>query len=94
MQKKLGNILNEARTARGWSLVEAGEKLGISKSQVHNLEQGYIARPKMELLEKIASVYGLPYDEVVIMGGRLPKDVYYKIVYNPELIKLIRDLKV
>jgi transcriptional regulator with XRE-family HTH domain len=92
MKNKLGNILREERISRGWSLVDVAKKLDISKSQVHNFEMGVNTRVKMKALKDFASLYNLPLDEVVILGGRIPEDVYYKITDNPHLIKIIREL--
>lgn len=91
MNKKIGTWVKEERKKLGWGLLEGAQKLGISKTQLHKIETGKVARPKMKFLKNVASILGLPLDEVVLSGGRLPEDVYYKIVANPELIKKIRE---
>lgn len=92
--KPFGEYIKIARQCENWTTRQAAEKLHLSKTYYNNLELGKVDRPKMEILNNIAAVYNLPLDEVVIRAGRIPQDVYYKLVDNIELLKLVRDLEV
>lgn len=94
INKSFGSYIKEARKQKGWILIEAAQKLGISKSLLSDFENNKVDRIKMDMLKTISINYGLPYDETVIMGGRIPEDVYYKIIRNPELVTLIREINV
>jgi transcriptional regulator with XRE-family HTH domain len=90
----LAEILKKARTYKKVSLRGAALHVGCSFMHLHHIEQGKITRPKMELLHNLADYYGINRDEVVIAARRIPDDVYWKIVNNPDLIVGIREFSV
>ena len=60
--------IRRLRTARGITQVELAHRLGVSKQSVSNWESNYI-QPSIELLEKIADLFGVTTDYLL---GRKP----------------------
>lgn len=88
------DLIKKHRKNRKLSLNAAAKLMGIGVSHLHYLEKGATKKPKMETLYKIMVFYGLDVDATCREVQRIPMDVYYKIVNNPDLVKVIRDLEV
>ncbi len=74
-EKNLANVLKNIRLARGLSLRDFSDRLGISHAYLSKLEKGldprtkkYIA-PTMETLTKIAEGLDIPTDRFLEMCG-------------------------
>ena len=70
----VANALEEARKVLGWSLRKAEEHSKVSNGYISQVEQG-VVRPSPDVLLKLCSAYGLPYERLLIEAGYLaPKD--------------------
>lgn len=85
------DVIKKERKSRKLSLNAAADAMKISPSHLHYIECGKTVKPKMETLYRIIVFYGLPVDETCDLVKRIPMDVYYKIVNNPSLVKVIRN---
>lgn len=66
----LGEKLREWRTAKGLSLRDAASQLDIAYSILQKLETGGRAKtPDIDLLQRVALVYGVPTGEVFRAAG-------------------------
>ena len=63
--------IRRLRTARGITQVELAHRLGVSKQSVSNWKSNNI-QPSIELLEKIADLFGVTTDHLL---GREPLQV-------------------
>lgn len=90
----LADYVYDNRHAKRMTLVELASNIGVSSSHLSDIEQGKQLRPKQETLEKLAAFFGSNEDEVIALGGRIPRNVYYKVVNNPKLISYIRNLDI
>lgn len=88
---KFGEYIKKQRKDRKLSIAEAAKFIKISPSHLLYIERNDTKKPKMETLYKIITFYGLPVDEACAMAGRVPMDVYYKVLNNPALNKIIRE---
>ena len=81
------------RTARGITQVELAHRLGVSKQSVSNWESNNI-QPSIELLEKIADLFGVTTDHLL---GREPLQMLDVSGLTAQLIThlqmLIEDLR-
>jgi transcriptional regulator with XRE-family HTH domain len=91
---KLGERLFLLRKKRGITLKMGCERCGCSYQNLQKIEKGKITRPKISLLYKLAAFYQFPSDTLIIEARKIPEDVYWKIVDHPQLLKVIRDIKV
>lgn len=89
-----GDIIKRGREHLGISLEKASGQLGISPSYLSDFENGRALSIKIDFIYLCANFYGLNVDELCISAGKIPKDIYYKIVNNPEIFAAIRALKV
>ena len=78
--------LHELRIANRLSLQQVGDKVGISKAHVWNLEKGQTDNPSMELVIKLAELFRVPVAELV---GENPEGASE----DPEVVAMFRDLK-
>lgn len=55
--------LKAARVNAGLTQIEAAEKLGISKTSLHNYERGKSV-PNIRVIKRIEDVYGVEYKDL------------------------------
>ena len=91
---KLSDLLINKRKELDWTLSTASERTGISASYLSDIEHDRPVRMKMDTLQKISNAYGINYDEILVAAERIPPDVYWKIVRNPDLLSIIRSYEV
>lgn len=88
---KLAEILQKARYNKRETLKVAADGIGIAVSHLHAMETGKKQRPKMEVLFKLSSYYGIPYDDICVSAYRIPSDVFRMVATSKELIQRIRN---
>jgi len=82
-----GSYLRELRMEKGWSINEAGERLGVSANYISMIERG-VRNPTNKFVEKIAKLYDV--DEEIIYGllGRISDAVLKSIEESDTLRKI------
>lgn len=91
---QLSKRLLELRKKKGVTLKTASRSIGCSFQHLSKLENDKAFRPKIELLERMSAYYGVSPDTIIIEAGKVPQDVYWKIVNNPQLLTIIRNYEV
>lgn len=72
----LGQLLKDSRMRLGLSLRDVERQTGISNGHLSLLESGTVQRPSPNLLEKLASLYGVSYSLLMELAGyRTPDPV-------------------
>jgi transcriptional regulator with XRE-family HTH domain len=71
-QVQLARTLHEARRRIGLSVIEAGQKSGISHSRIYEIEQA-LAKPTSDEIDALSRAYGLTIDNWVHMITLLEK---------------------
>lgn len=74
MPRTLGQVLQDARVRKGWSLREAEEKTGIHNAHISQIESGKISRPAPALLWSLSNAYGIEYPTLMRLAGHVTKD--------------------
>jgi transcriptional regulator with XRE-family HTH domain len=70
----LGEVLRDARGRRDLSLRDVERETGISNGHLSLLESGNVQKPSPNLLEKLATLYGVSYSLLLELAGyRLPE---------------------
>ena len=87
----LSERLTLLRKSAKTTLKDVAIRCDISLQYLQKLEKGHAKRPKLELLYRLASYYQFPSDKLIIEAGKIPQDVYWKIVNRPDLLKVIRE---
>ena len=91
---ELGRTLRERRKELGLNLQDIEKTAHINFSNIAKLERAEVKRPKIDVLEKLSKRYSLDLDWLVVHANKIPKDVYWKIVENPKLVKIIREMEI
>jgi HTH-type transcriptional regulator/antitoxin HigA len=55
----LGGLLTHARIARGWTQQQLGERLGVSRQQIHRYEASAYAQASLSTVRFVAQVLGV-----------------------------------
>jgi transcriptional regulator with XRE-family HTH domain len=69
--QSLGEFLRSLRVEARLKLREVEERSGVSNAYLSQLETGKINKPSPHILHKLATVYGFPYDKLMMMAGYL-----------------------
>lgn len=64
----LQTLLRKAREAKGLSLQEAADALGVTKGHLHALEHDKCRNPTLKLVAAFVVVYGIDAYELVATG--------------------------
>lgn len=91
--KTLGQLLKEARISKGYKLHHVAKYCNISIAYLSELENGKAKRPKIIILQKAAEILQTDPDVLIITAEKIPPDVYWKIVHNPQLLDIIRKFE-
>lgn len=87
--RRVADILREAREANGKSLRGAARELGVDASYLSRVETGERS-PSAGLRERAEGLYGLDSDVLALSAGYVPLDVLEILRQNPELLAEIR----
>ena len=88
-ERRVADILREAREANGQSLRGAARELGVDASYLSRVESGERS-PSLGLRERAESLYGLDSDRLALSAGQVPADVLEILQRNPELLDEMR----
>jgi transcriptional regulator with XRE-family HTH domain len=69
--RTFGLLLRQWRNQTGLSLQELGLADGMSKDHLSRIERGHVPPPRVDPLDKLAAVLGLP-NEVLYEAARRP----------------------
>jgi transcriptional regulator with XRE-family HTH domain len=70
MGAEFGGYLKKLREDRGLTLRQVEEKVKISNAYLSQVERGMRAIPTFKILEKLASVYGVPIGDLTKRAGQ------------------------
>jgi transcriptional regulator with XRE-family HTH domain len=70
----VGTILKRARKASGLTQAQLGAKTGLDGTYISRIERGLVGVPGRELLERLAGVLGLRYEDFFARGNPEPED--------------------
>jgi transcriptional regulator with XRE-family HTH domain len=71
---RLGELLQEERRSRGWTLRRVEEETGVHNAHLSQIEKGAISRPAPNILFTLASLYDLPYEKLLRLAGHFKSD--------------------
>ena len=62
---KLGRLLRALRHRRGWRQVDLGEKAGVGRSVISDLERGGLEEVGVATVRKVVAVFGLTFEGAI-----------------------------
>jgi transcriptional regulator with XRE-family HTH domain len=87
-----GQVLREARLAKGITLRKFAEMVGISPTYLSQVEQDNVDPPTAERVKKMAELLGANSDEWIALAGRVPEDLPGIIQKDPTAMpELLRE---
>jgi transcriptional regulator with XRE-family HTH domain len=87
-----GQVLREARLAKGITLRKFAEMVGISPTYLSQVEQDNVDPPTAERVHKMANLLGASADEWTALAGRVPEDLPAIIQKQPTAMpELLRE---
>ncbi|MFQ3591749.1 MAG: helix-turn-helix transcriptional regulator [Gemmataceae bacterium] len=91
-QQTFGQVLREARLAKGITLRKFAEMVGISPTYLSQVEQDNVDPPTAERVHTMATLLGANADEWTALAGRVPEDLPGIIQKQPTAIpELLRE---
>lgn len=63
------NCVQELREARGWTKVELGDRLKVSRQTIYAIESG-LYDPSLPLALEIAKLFSLPVEQIFGAGAQ------------------------
>lgn len=90
---RFGELLREARLAKGITLRKFAEALGVSPTYVSGVENGTLPPPTSDRLVTIGQLLEVELDELVEMAGRWDDLAKQKAEESSEFVMLFRAVK-
>jgi len=91
-RQTFGQVLREARLAKGITLRKFAEMVGISPTYLSQVEQDNVDPPTAERVHKMANLLGASADEWTALAGRVPEDLPAIIQKQPTAMpELLRE---
>lgn len=87
--RRVADILREAREAKGRSLRSAAKELGVDPSYLSRVETGE-RFPSAELRERAEGIYDIDSDMLALSAGHVPPDVLEILKQHPAWLEEIR----
>lgn len=72
MARTLGDVIRLARERAGLTQSELGKAAGISAAQISQIETGARRDPQFSTVSRIATVLGVPMDQLAADAGLIP----------------------
>ena len=91
-RQTFGQVLREARLAKGITLRKFAEQVGVSPTYLSQVEQDNVDPPTAERVHTMATLLGANADEWTALAGRVPEDLPGIIQKEPTAMpELLRE---
>ena len=92
-RKAFGDILRKNRIEKGYNLQQVAKFIDYPFGLLAYLERGQETKIRMEIIERLCDLYSLDKDSICISLGKIPTELFYKIIKHPEILAIIRNYK-
>lgn len=89
---ELADTIKQLREERGFLQKQVAAEIGLKPAHYNKLEKGMV-EPSVEILDKLASLYGITIDQIVHPENNLPQEVTIENKGLLEQVKLIQELE-
>lgn len=79
----LGGFLKTLRATRRMTLRQVEQSAAVSNAYLSQLEQGKISKPSPHILQKLASCYGVPYEDLLAKAGYMESPIGQPLALAP-----------
>jgi len=88
---KLAHNIKKLREEKGFLQKQVAAEIGLKPAHYNKIEKG-IVEPSVDILDKLATLYGLTIDQIVHFEGNIPSEVTIEDKGLMEQVKLIQEL--
>jgi len=92
---KFGNRVRELRHAKGWSLRETAEHVGVGYAYLSRVENKRLLSgdyPSDALIHRLAESLDGDEEELLFLAERIPERIRKRILKRPEVFGMLADL--
>jgi transcriptional regulator with XRE-family HTH domain len=93
MKQTFGQILKQARQAKGLSQRELAAQAGVDFTYISKLENDRLSPPAIETIGKLSEILEAPEEVLMSAAGKLNDDVREVLAGSPEAVKFLNQLK-
>lgn len=87
---EVGEIIKEARLAKGMTQEELGELVGVQKSAIAKYENGKVVNIKRRTLKKLATVLDLKGSDLIIESDPIgAAELTAKVLLDSDIMELV-----
>lgn len=87
----LANNIKTLRESKGFQQKQVAIEIGLGISHYNKIENGQ-REASVEMLDKLAKLYGCAIDDIVHMGNEIPAEVTLEDKTTTEQIRLVAEL--
>lgn len=88
----IGKAITFFREKNGWTMTQLAEKSDVTQSAISQYENGK-KNPMPETLEKLASAFGITYNELIDKAKSYPEDVVHEHQATYSVQKNLSDVR-
>ena len=88
-----GDSLRELRKEKGLSQKDLAERVGIDFTYLSKIETGNAAPPAEDTIRKLADVLRADADKLILLAGKVPKDLGKVVTGSKTMPTLLRAMK-
>ena len=86
-----GKVLRRLRRDKGISIKQLASDLDVNYTYISKIENSHVT-PSSTIVNKISSYFNYSSDELLLISGKLPKDIEDILRNNPEeAVRLLRS---
>ncbi len=96
-KQTFGELLREARIAKGYSLRKFAKEVDVSPTYLSQIEQGKVAPPTADRVERIATLLEESVDEWMALADRLADelpDIIHRSTVIPDILRATNGMTV
>jgi len=87
----LADNIKKLREDKGLLQKQVASEIGLNPAHYNKIEKG-IVEPSVDILDKLAKLFGISIDQIVHLEDRVPKEVTIEDKTSVEQIRLIQEL--
>jgi len=90
-----GERVRELRNAKGWSLRELAEQVGVGFTYLSRVENGrlnYGDYPSNALIHRLADSLDADEEELLVLAERVPDRIRQRVLERPDVFGRLADL--
>lgn len=89
---ELSDLIKKLRGESCLTLAQLSKATDISVGLLSEIENGISTEFKFKTIDKLASFFGSDRDAIYKLGGKIPADIYFRIVESKKSYSELREI--